>query len=107
MASDKLRTLTDSNFDQEIKSGVTLVDFWAEWCGPCRRIAPIVEQLAGEYEGRATVAKLNVDENPNVPGRFMIRGIPTLLLFKNGQLADTIVGLASRDDIARMIDKHL
>jgi thioredoxin 1 len=107
MASDKLRTLTDSNFDQEIKSGVTLVDFWAEWCGPCRRIAPIVEQLAGEYEGRATVAKLNVDENPNIPGRFMIRGIPTLLLFKNGQLADTIVGLASREDIARMIDKHL
>lgn len=107
MASDKLKTLTDSNFDHEIKDGVTLVDFWAEWCGPCRRIAPIVEQLAGEYEGRATIAKLNVDENPNVPGRFMIRGIPTLLLFKNGQLAETLVGLAPRDDIARLIDKHL
>jgi thioredoxin 1 len=107
MASDKLKTLTDSNFDQEIRSGVTLVDFWAEWCGPCRRIAPIVEQLAGEYEGRATIAKLNVDENPNIPGRFMIRGIPTLLLFKNGQLADTLVGLAPKDDIVRMIDKHL
>ena len=107
MASDKLKTLTDSNFDQEVRNGVTLVDFWAEWCGPCRRIAPIVEQLAGEYEGRATVAKLNVDENPNIPGRFMIRGIPTLLLFKNGQLADTLVGLAPKEDIARMIDKHL
>ena len=107
MASDKLKTLTDSNFDQEIKSGVTLVDFWAEWCGPCRRIAPIVEQLAGEYEGRASVGKLNVDENPNIPGRFMIRGIPTLLLFKDGQLADTLVGLAPKEDIARMIDKHL
>jgi thioredoxin 1 len=107
MASDKLKTFTDSNFDHEIRSGVTLVDFWAEWCGPCRRIAPIVEQLAGEYEGRASVAKLNVDENPNIPGRFMIRGIPTLLLFKNGQLADTIVGLASKEEIARMIDKHL
>ena len=107
MTSDKLKTLTDSNFDQEIGSGVTLVDFWAEWCGPCRRIAPIVEQLAGEYEGRASVGKLNVDENPNIPGRFMIRGIPTLLLFKNGQLADTLVGLAPKDDIARMIDKHL
>ena len=107
MASDKLKTLTDSNFDQEISNGVTLVDFWAEWCGPCRRIAPIVEQLAGEYEGRATIAKLNVDENPNIPGRFMIRGIPTLLLFKNGQLAETLVGLAPKDDIARMIDKHL
>jgi thioredoxin 1 len=107
MASDKLKTLTDSNFDQEVRTGVTLVDFWAEWCGPCRRIAPIVEQLAGEYEGRATVAKLNVDENPNIPGRFMIRGIPTLLLFKNGQLADTLVGLAPKEDIARMIDRHL
>ncbi|HEY5619714.1 MAG TPA: thioredoxin [Vicinamibacterales bacterium] len=107
MASDKLRTLTDTNFDQEIRSGVVLVDFWAEWCGPCRRIAPIVEELAGQYDGRATVGKLNVDENPNVPGRFMIRGIPTLLLFKNGQLADTLVGLAPKEDIARMIDKHL
>jgi thioredoxin 1 len=107
MASDKLKTLTDSNFDQEIRDGVVLVDFWAEWCGPCRRIAPIVEELAGQYDGRATVGKLNVDENPNVPGRFMIRGIPTLLLFKNGQLADTLVGLAPKEDIARMIDKHL
>jgi len=107
MASDKLRTLTDSNFDQEIKDGVVLVDFWAEWCGPCRRIAPIVEELAGQYDGRATVGKLNVDENPNVPGRFMIRGIPTLLLFKNGQLEETLVGLAPKEDIARMIEKHL
>lgn len=107
MASDKLRTLTDSNFDQEIKNGVVLVDFWAEWCAPCRRIAPIVEDLASQYDGRATVGKLNVDENPNVPGRFMIRGIPTLLLFKNGQLADTLVGLAPKEDIARMIDRHL
>jgi thioredoxin 1 len=107
MASDKLRTLTDSNFDQEIKNGVVLVDFWAEWCGPCRRIAPIVEELAGQYDGRATVGKLNVDENPSIPGRFMIRGIPTLLLFKNGQLADTLVGLAPKEDIARMIDRHL
>jgi thioredoxin 1 len=107
MASDKLKTLTDSNFDSEIKNGVVLVDFWAEWCGPCRRIAPIVEELAGTYDGRATVAKMNVDENPSVPGRFMIRGIPTLLLFKNGQLADTLVGLAPKEDIARMIEKHL
>ena len=107
MASDKLKTLTDSNFDTEIKNGVVLVDFWAEWCGPCRRIAPIVEELAGQYDGRATVAKMNVDENPSVPGRFMIRGIPTLILFKDGQLADTLVGMAPKEDIARMIDKHL
>ena len=107
MASDKLKILTDSNFDAEIKNGVTLVDFWAEWCGPCRRIAPIVEELAGTYDGRATIGKMNVDENPTVPGRFMIRGIPTLLLFKDGQLADTLVGLAPKEDIARMIEKHL
>ena len=107
MASDKLKTLTDSNFDTEIKNGVVLVDFWAEWCGPCRRIAPIVEELAGTYDGRATVAKMNVDENPSVPGRFMIRGIPTLLLFKDGQLADTLVGLAPKEDIAKLIEKHL
>ena len=107
MASDKLKTLTDSNFDQETKDGVVVVDFWAEWCGPCRRMAPAVDALAGEYDGRATVAKLNVDENPNVPTRFMIRGIPTLLIFKNGQLAETLVGLSPKEDIARLIEKHL
>jgi len=107
MASDNLKTLTDSNFEEETKSGVVLVDFWAEWCGPCRRLAPTVDALAQEFSGRATVAKLNVDENPNVPGRFMIRGIPTLLLFKNGQLEETLVGLAPKEDIAAMITKHL
>jgi thioredoxin 1 len=107
MASDKVKTFTDGNFDQETKDGVVLVDFWAEWCGPCRRLAPTVDALAGEFDGRMTVAKLNVDENPNVPGRFMIRGIPTLLLFKDGQLAETLVGLASKEDITRLIEKHL
>ena len=107
MASDKLKTLTDSNFEEATRSGVVLVDFWAEWCGPCRRIAPIVEQLAGEFDGRATIAKLNVDEHPNVPGRFMIRGIPTLLLFKDGQLAETVVGLAPKEELARLIEQHL
>ncbi|NOT27016.1 MAG: thioredoxin [Acidobacteria bacterium] len=107
MASDKVKTFTDGNFDQETKNGVVLVDFWAEWCGPCRRLAPTVDALAGEFDGRMTVAKLNVDENPNVPGRFMIRGIPTLLLFKDGQLAETLVGLASKEDITRLIEKHL
>ncbi len=107
MASEKVKTFTDSNFDDETKQGVVLVDFWAEWCGPCRRLAPTVDALASEFDGRATVAKLNVDENPNVPGKYAIRGIPTLLLFKEGQLADTIVGLAAKDDIAKMIEKHL
>jgi thioredoxin 1 len=107
MASEKLKTLTDSNFDDETKQGVVLVDFWAEWCGPCRRLAPTVDALASEFDGRATVAKMNVDENPNVPGRYAIRGIPTLLLFKEGQLAETIVGLAAKEDIAKMIERHL
>jgi len=107
MASDKVKTFSDSNFDEETRKGVVLVDFWAEWCGPCRRLAPTVDALADEYDGRATVAKLNVDDNPAVPSRFMIRGIPTMLLFKDGQLADTIVGLTAKEDISRMIDKHL
>lgn len=107
MASDKVKTFTDSNFDTETKQGVVLVDFWAEWCGPCRRLAPTVEALATDFDGRATVAKMNVDENPNVPGRYAIRGIPTLLLFKNGELAETIVGLVPKEDIAKMIERHL
>src|SRR4029450_6741167 len=81
MASEKVKTFTDNNFDDETSKGVVLVDFWAEWCGPCPRLAPPLDALASEFDGRATVAKLNVDENPNVPGRFAVRGIPTLLLF--------------------------
>ena len=107
MASEKVKTFTDSNFDSEIKSGVTLVDFWAEWCGPCRRLGPTVDALATEYDGRVTVAKMNVDENPTVPGRFMIRGIPTMLIFKNGQLADQIVGLVAKEEIAKKLDQQL
>ena len=107
MASDKVKTFTDNNFDDETSKGVVLVDFWAEWCGPCRRLSPTVDALASEFDGRATVAKLNVDENPNVPGRFAVRGIPTLLLFKEGQLAETIVGLRAKEDIAQMIERHL
>jgi thioredoxin 1 len=107
MASDKVKTFTDSNFDEEVKTGVVLIDFWAEWCGPCRRLAPTVDALATEYDGRATVAKMNVDENPNIPGRFMIRGIPTMLIFKNGELADQIVGLAAKEEIAKKLDQQL
>jgi thioredoxin 1 len=107
MASEKVKTFTDGNFDTEIKSGVTMVDFWAEWCGPCRLLAPTVDAIATEYDGRVSVAKLNIDENPNVLGRFMIRGIPTLLIFKNGELADQIVGLAPKEEITKKLDQHL
>lgn len=107
MASEKVKNLTDTDFDQQVKDGVVLVDFWAEWCAPCRRLAPTVEQLAEEYNGRITVAKVNIDENPMVPSKFMIRGIPTLLLFKDGDLKETVVGLAGKDDLARLLDKHL
>src|SRR5438105_15414230 len=109
MATENVQTFTDGNFDDSVlKSGApVLVDFWAEWCGPCRRLGPTVDALATEYDGRVTVAKMNVDENPSVPGRFMIRGIPTMLIFKNGQLADQIVGLVPKEEIAKKLDQQL
>ena len=107
MASDKVKTLTDADFGESVQKGLVLVDFWAEWCAPCRRLAPTVDQLAEEYNGKLTVAKMNVDENPMTPPNFMIRGIPTLLLFKDGDLKETVVGLADKADLVRMIDKHI
>jgi thioredoxin 1 len=108
MASDKVQTITDGNFDETISAGKpVLVDFWAEWCGPCRRLAPTVEELAGDYDGKVVVGKLNVDENPNTSFKFSIRGIPTLLLFKGGQLVEQVVGLADKDDLKKIIDKHV
>ena len=86
-------TLTDSNFDSEItKHKLIVVDFWAPWCGPCRMVGPLIEELASEYAGKVAFGKVNVDENMMVPGRFGVRGIPTLIVFKDGQAVDTIVG---------------
>jgi thioredoxin 1 len=107
MSTGTITTLTESTFDDATRKGVVLVDFWAEWCGPCRALAPTVDALAADFAGRATVAKLNIDENPGVPGRFNIRAIPTLLVFKDGALAETIVGLAPRSQIAQRLEKHL
>jgi thioredoxin 1 len=109
MASEKIHTLTDTNFDQSvIKSAqLVLVDFWAEWCGPCRRLAPTVDELATDYDGRMVVGKLNVDENPNTAFRYSIRGIPTLLLFKAGEIVEQIVGLTDKDSLKKLIDKHV
>lgn len=108
MAADNVQTFTDTNFDQAvIKSAkLVLVDFWAEWCAPCRRLAPTVDALAAEMEGRVVIGKMNVDENPEVPFRYSIRGIPTLLLFKGGEIVESIVGLVSKDELKRMVEKH-
>jgi thioredoxin 1 len=108
MASENIQYATDSTFDQLVTSETpVLVDFWAEWCMPCRRIAPTVEALATEYVGKLTVAKMNVDENPAVPMRLGIRSIPTLLLFKGGAVVDTVVGAVDKDTIRKMVDKHV
>ncbi len=103
------QTLSDNNFDESVlKSKLpVLVDFWAEWCGPCRMIAPTVEALAEDYAGRVTVGKLNVDDNPNTAMQFGIRSIPTLLLFKDGAVVESIVGLADKTRLQAAIDKTL
>ncbi len=100
---------TDQNFEEQVlKSGKpVLVDFWAPWCAPCRMIAPAVEAVSKEYEDRAVVGKVNVDDNQQIAFRYNIRGIPTLLLFKDGQVQEQVVGATSKDAIAKMIDKHL
>lgn len=107
MAQDaKYVTLTDQNFQEEVlNSGEpVLVDFWAAWCGPCRIIAPVIEELAGEFEGRAKIAKMDVDENPQVPMNFGIRSIPTLLFFKDGKVVDQLVGAAPKKMLAEKLD---
>lgn len=103
----ELLQVNDGNFEDEIiKSKLpTMVDFWAPWCGPCRMVGPLVEELAREYDGRFKVAKMNVDENPSIPGRYGIRSIPTILLFKDGQLADTIVGAVGKAHIEEVMLK--
>jgi thioredoxin 1 len=99
--------VNDGNFEDEIvKSKLpAMVDFWAPWCGPCRMVSPLVEELARQYDGRFKVAKMNVDENPSTPSRYGIRSIPTLLLFKDGQLVDTIVGAVGKAHIEEAMRK--
>lgn len=103
------KEVTDQSFEQEIlqHEGVALVDFWAPWCGPCRIIGPIIDEMAATYEGRAKIVKLNVDENPNVPAQYGIQGIPTLLLFKNGELVDSLVGVQSKETLTQRLEAIL
>jgi thioredoxin 1 len=100
--------LTDANFDSVVNSEKpVLVDFWAEWCGPCKMIGPVVEELASDYEGRAVVAKLNVDENPNVTARFGVRSIPTLLVFKKGQIVDKQIGAVPKSVLSSKLEAQV
>jgi thioredoxin 1 len=107
--SQQIVHVSDSSFEQDVlKSNVpVLLDFWAEWCGPCKMIAPILDQIATEYAGRVVVAKMNVDENPKTPMKFNVRGIPTLILFKNGQAEGQKIGAVRKVDVAAFLDSNL
>jgi thioredoxin 1 len=107
--SQQIVHVSDSSFEQDVlKSTVpVLLDFWAEWCGPCKMIAPILDQIAAEYAGKVVVAKMNVDENPKTPMKFNVRGIPTLILFKNGQAEGQKIGAVRKADVAAFLDSNL
>ena len=107
--SDNVTEVSDSSFENDVLNSdqPVLVDFWASWCAPCRMLAPTVEAVADKYAGNARVVKLNVDDNPSVSQRFGIKGIPTLILFKNGREEERVVGATSEDAISRMIEKHI
>jgi thioredoxin 1 len=110
MASDLIKHVTDATFEAEVLQSnqpAVLVDYWAEWCGPCKMIAPILDEVAGTYAGKLQITKMNVDENRDIPGKFGIRGIPTLMIFKGGQLAATKVGALSKSQLTAFIDEQL
>ncbi|HDB2825407.1 TPA: thioredoxin [Staphylococcus aureus] len=99
--------VTDADFDSKVESGVQLVDFWATWCGPCKMIAPVLEELAADYEGKADILELDVDENPSTAAKYEVMSIPTLIVFKDGQPVDKVVGFQPKENLAEVLDKHL
>jgi thioredoxin 1 len=109
MASEKIIKLTKSNFEQEVVNSdkPVFVDFWAQWCGPCRAVAPIVDELANDYDGKIKVAKVNVDEEGELAQKFRVMSIPTLMVFKSGEVADKIIGARPKDELASVIEKNL
>ena len=109
MSSDLIKHVSDASFDSDVlkTSGPVLVDYWAEWCGPCKMIAPILDDLSSEYKGKLQIAKMNVDENSETPAKYGISGIPTLMLFKDGAVVATKVGALSKSQLAAFIDSHL
>lgn len=109
MGSNAILTLNEDNFDQEIKRSEfpIVVDFWASWCPPCKVIAATLEQIAGEFVGRARIGKVDIDDNGDLANRFGIRSIPTLVVFKQGKVVDQLIGAAPKDQVRRLIDKHL
>lgn len=109
MANDNVVQFTDDNFDAEVLKSDTpvLVDFWATWCAPCKAIAPMIDTVADEFSGKVKVGKVNVDENPNTPGQFGVRGIPTLILFKDGKVVDQLVGAVPKNQLEEFINKAL
>ncbi|GLH40539.1 MULTISPECIES: thioredoxin TrxA [Pseudomonas] len=109
MSSDLIKHVSDASFDADVieAEGAVLVDYWAEWCGPCKMIAPVLDEIAETYKGKLTVAKLNIDENQETPAKYGVRGIPTLMLFKNGNVEATKVGALSKSQLAAFLDANI
>ena len=109
MSSDLIKHVTDASFEADVlkAEGAVLVDYWAEWCGPCKMIAPVLDDIAAEYQGKVTIAKLNIDENADTPAKHGVRGIPTLMLFKNGNVEATKVGALSKSQLKAFLDASL